>query len=359
MSYILDVNVLQPGDIVISSGSSLGAQVIKVGTWSKDTHAMLYVGHTLIHAIPDGGVFSKNPQREIFKKIDHVKVLRLKNSLPPLALNSICDYARSLTGSIYSVKEALLTKLHSDKQTDARTNMQFCSRLVAQSYASQGCLLVTNPHYCSPVDLSQSPLLMEITGAVRKASDAEINFSKTSDPNLDNQKVTYCWLNKVRVVANELGSEIQCINDVSEFIDSHPEQDLIVSGFIQESGYLEHYKCDLTLNPYRYDLDRFIEHFSSNEIPLAVAVAVEFKKEPGMIAHYGHNFIGYSQMYEKTNFKYHELHKELYLNMLNLIRVRLVVMYEALTPPTDINLKANVYILIQQIDNMLKPHVAP
>lgn len=359
MSYILDVNSLQLGDIIISSGSSLGAQVIKVGTWSKDTHAMLYVGHTMIHAIPDGGVFSKNPQREIFKKMDHVKVLRLKKSLPYPDLHSICDYARSLTGSIYSVKEALLTKLHGDKQTEARTNMQFCSRLVAQSYASRNCSLVKNPNYCSPVDLSQSPLLMEITGAVRKASDAEINFSKTPDPNLENQKLTYCWLNQVREVANNFGFEIQKINNVPEFICSHPEQDHVVSGFIQESGYLEHYKCDLTINPYRYNISEFIKYFASKGIPLDVAVAAELEKEPGMITHFGRNFIGHSKMYETTGFKYYDLHGKLYCNMLNLIKDRLVVMSGALTPPTDIQLKANIYILIQQVDMILMPPVAP
>ena len=39
MSYILDFNKVQPGDIVISSGTTIGAQVIKLGTWSKDTHS--------------------------------------------------------------------------------------------------------------------------------------------------------------------------------------------------------------------------------------------------------------------------------------------------------------------------------
>jgi hypothetical protein len=168
MSYILDFNNMQLGDVVISSGTSLVAQVIKLGTWSKDTHAMLYVGHTMIHAIPDGGVFSKSPQRELFKSVEHVKVFRLKDSVPFSTLSSICDHARSLTGSIYSVKEAVRTKRYSNKQTDAQTNMQFCSRLIAQSYAYQNIDLVKNSNYCSPKELNNSALLIEVAGAVKK-----------------------------------------------------------------------------------------------------------------------------------------------------------------------------------------------
>lgn len=350
MSYILDLNKVQQGDIVISSGTSFGAQVIKLGTWSKDTHAMLCVGHTMIHAIPDGGVFSKNPQREIFQSAKHVKVLRLKDSVPFSCLSSICDYARSLTGSIYSVKEAVRTKQHSNKQTDAQTNMQFCSRLIAQSYAYQNINLVNNSNYCSPKELSNSPLLIEVEDPIRKASNDEIAFAKTPDPTLENQKVTYDWLNKVRVIASSLEFEIQSINDVCEFIILHPEQDLVISEFLKLSGYLDHYQCDLQLNSYRYDLDKFIEYFNNKNIPLEEAVAGELQKEPRMIEHFYKNLTHYTQMYENTNLKYHELHKTLYLNMLLFIKNRLVVMYSALTSPTDIELKVQVFLFIQTID---------
>ena len=353
MSYILDFNNMQLGDVVISSGTSLGAQVIKLGTWSKDTHAMLYVGHTMIHAIPDGGVFSKSPQRELFKSAEHVKVLRLKDSVPFSTLNSICDHARSLTGSIYSVKEAVRTKRHSNKQTDAQTNMQFCSRLIAQSYAYQSINLVKNSNYCSPKELSNSALLIEVAGAVKKASDDEIAFSKTPDPSLENQKVTYDWLNKVRVIASGLDREIQTINDVSDFIKHHPEQDSVVSELVKLSGYLEHYQCDLKLNSYRYDLEEFIAYFKNKNILIEEAVAGELQKEPGMIDHFYRNLTVHTQIYEETNLKYHELHRNLYLNMLLFIKDRLVVMYSALIPPTDMKLKAQVFLFIQRIDGIV------
>ncbi|MFV7786174.1 YiiX/YebB-like N1pC/P60 family cysteine hydrolase [Shewanella marisflavi] len=353
MSYILDFNKVQPGDIVISSGTSLGAQVIKLGTWSKDTHAMLYVGHTMIHAVPDGGVFSKNPQRELFKSAKHVKVLRLKESVASSVLSSICDYARSLSGSIYSVKEAIRTKRHSNKQTDAQTNMQFCSRLVAQSYAYQDINLVKNSNYCSPKELSNSDLLEEVLGAVRKASADEVEFSKTPDPTIENQKVTYKWLNKVRVIASALDYEVQTINDVADFVKSHPEKDPEISELIKLSGYLEHYQCDLKLNPYRYDLEGFKEYFSNRNIPIEEAVEGELQKEPSMIDHFYRNLTVHVQLYKETGLEYHDLHRNLYLNMLQFIKDRLVVMYSSLTPPTDMQLKAKVFIFIQRIDEIV------
>jgi len=307
----------------------------------------------MIHAIPDGGVFSKNPQRELFKTKNHVKVLRLKDSVSFSSLSAICDYARSLTGSIYSVKEAVRSKVHSKKQTDAQTNMQFCSRLIAQSYAYQNIHLVNNSNYCSPKELSNSPLLKEVKGAVRKASEEEVAFSKTSDPILENQKVTYDWLNKVRVIASDLGFEIQTINDVSEFINFHPKQDLVVSALVESSGYLEHYLCDLKFNPYRYKLEEFIEYFTNENIPLEDAVAGEIQKEPGMIDLLYRNYSIHTQMYKRTDFKYHEIHAKLYLNILLFIKKRLVVMFESLSPPTDIKLKAQVFLYINKIDEIV------
>jgi hypothetical protein len=353
MSFILDFDQVNLGDIIISSGTSFGAQFIKAGTWSKDTHAMIYVGHTMIHAVPKGGVFSKNPQRELFKSKDHVKVFRVKNKLSLDTLNSICDHARALVGSIYSVKEAVLTKKHAKSSTDAQTKMQFCSRLVAQAYASQDIEIVNNPNYCSPKELSNSSSLQEVKDAIRKASDDEIKFSKTTDPTLENQKVTYDWLNKSREIANALDFEIQTVNDVSIFIKAHPTQDSVICEFIKNSGYLDHYQCDLKLNPFRYNSEEFIEYFSNENIDLENGVIGELEKEPGLIDHFYRNYSAHNQMHKQTSFNYYKLHVELYSNILLLIKERLVVMYNILPAPINVKLKTHICVLIQTIDEIV------
>ena len=353
MSYILDMSKLQLGDIVISSGTSLGAQFIKIGTLSKDTHAMLYTDHTMIHAVPDGGVFSKNPQRELFKSEEHVRVLRLKERIPHELLELICDYARSLVGAIYSVKEAIRTKKSAKTLDGAKTNMQFCSRLIAQSYASQNISLVNNVNYCSPKELGNSTLLQEAIGCVRKASQEDIAFAKSPDPTVENQRRTYEWLNKTRDIAKKLDFNVQAINDVSTFLQHYPKNDTSVCDFIKKSGYLEHYNVDLNLNPHRYDDKLFTEYFKEKQIPLEEAVKGEFQKEPGLINHMNKNYQVHSQMYASTNLEYHAIHVKLYQDILLFVKSRLIVLYQVFTTSIDTKFKAQLFLLIQQIEQIV------
>ena len=137
------------------------------------------------------------------------------------------------------------------------------------------------------------------------------------------------------------------------FIKTHPEQDSVVSELVKLSGYLEHYQCDLKLNPYRYSLEEFKEYFESKNIPIEEAVVGELQKEPSMIDHFYRNLTVHTQIYKESHFQYHELHRNLYLNMLQFIKDRLVVMYSALTLPTDMNLKAKTFLLIQSIDEIV------
>ena len=188
---------------------------------------------------------------------------------------------------------------------------------------------------------------------IRKASDDEIKFSKTPDPTLENQEVTYKWLNQARNVAKILDFEIQTINDVPNFIQNHPEQDEGISEFIEKSSYLEQYKCDLKLNPYRYDSDEFVEYFLEKKIPLEDAIDGELQKEPSLIDHIYRNHSVHSQMHEVTNFKYHALHITLYSNILLLIKDRLVIMYTVMPAPINVKLKSDIYLLIQIIDQIV------
>ena len=68
-SYML----IEIGDIILESGSSKFSWWIKYGTNSKYSHAMIYVGHSIIHALTDG-VYTENPQRIIVDSINNLKI---------------------------------------------------------------------------------------------------------------------------------------------------------------------------------------------------------------------------------------------------------------------------------------------
>lgn len=326
MGYILDLGKLIVGDIVLSSGDGKAAAIIKKATSSHYSHAMLYVDNQINHAIPDGGVYSENPQRLIFQSPQDLKVLRLKRSVELQTLLAICDYSGTLVGSVYSVKEAVAAKVLGNQVKDAKSNDQFCSRLVAQSYASVGIDLVVNPNYCSPSDLERSNELSIVEGAVRLANPQELQFAKTPSPIKKNQDVTYNWLYKARDLASSVGVKIQTINNVNEFLFNCPQFDSAVCDYVRDSGYLEQYLDDMSINSYRYDKKEFLIKIRLSGSQPAAFVRSELGKEDGLVRRMVMNFHSSKCNYEQTGLSFHALHMELYKNILMLVKKRLDVM---------------------------------
>lgn len=96
MPYILDLHKLQLGDIILESGTTKYSEAIKTATNSDYSHAMLYVGGSIIHAMPDG-VYSENPQRIIVESKESLKVMRTKMTLSEDNKQIICTFGRNLS----------------------------------------------------------------------------------------------------------------------------------------------------------------------------------------------------------------------------------------------------------------------
>lgn len=155
--FVLNHDLLQPGDIILERGYAWYSAEIAKHTNSRYSHAMIYVGGTIIEATMDGGVYSRIPNRSTVRDIRDFKVLRLKVHPGNETLQTICDHARYLSGSQYSVTEALKVKgtdFLREFASDSRK--QFCSRLVAQCYQKAGINLTENINFCSPGDIERS-----------------------------------------------------------------------------------------------------------------------------------------------------------------------------------------------------------
>jgi hypothetical protein len=254
-----DLEKLKIGDVLLSSDNTPMSATIARATRGEFSHAMLYVGHSLIHAMPDG-VYSKNPQRYIRDAGNQLAVYRL---LPELSHESIfdaaCDYARAQVGALYSVPAAALSKALSHVGTQSRTGKQFCSRLVAQAYARAGVALVPKPDFCSPNDLARSACLQRVPDAMRELGPNEISFANSEDFNAVLQQKNFQWLDKTRrMVARRGLGEIHTQNDVLPMLVKHPGYDKVVSKFVLDSGYPDFYDWDRAKNSYRYDARLFL-----------------------------------------------------------------------------------------------------
>lgn len=241
-------SALQIGDIILTTTNAPVSKAIRTFTKSEISHAMVYVDdHSVIDAT-DEGVHARNKQRLFFADACAVYVLRLKTPLGQSDLKAVCSFVRSRVGTQYSIREAVLTAIGGGKSF---TRKQFCSRLVAQAYASVGQLLVHDPHFCSPEDLNNSPLVTRVDAATRPVSDEEVQEWKSRP---DMTQVTRDATNRVLDGARKKNKDIQDLNDIDQHLVAHPEDDAYFCDLFISSGYLTLWRAELYRNPWQYDV---------------------------------------------------------------------------------------------------------
>ncbi len=326
MKYLLDLKQLQPGDIVLEAGETpIVSEAIKRATSSDYSHAMIYTDHSLIHAVKKEGVFSKNPQRMLRSSRESFKVLRLKDSSLQSKLEEICDNASAKVGSLYSTSEASKSALqNTPKETSKK---QFCSRLVAQSYSQEGVLLVDDANYCTPEDLNKSPLLEVVENCVREAGEEDLEMASREDPNLENQKETFKWLNLARKHLKKEGAYIQTINDVGEHLSQNRSSDKRICKLIESTNYLSIYNVDRTLNTYRYSAQKFTEKMQAS-LNHDEILAGEVDLNRRELERHGKSIRVARHNYHNINLKFIKLHIKLYRNLLLETECRLKVIKE-------------------------------
>lgn len=267
--FTYDIPTLKAGDIILSTTDSEVSRAIRLATNCDYSHAMIYVRNTIIHA-DGGGVFTTNPQRRMFREGQSI-VLRHKNCTA-LQLQNICSHALNLSGSLYSVPEALLAKGFSNSTEKSTSQRQYCSRLVAQSYESQNVKIVNNADYCTPADFLKSEDFIVVDNAVRKALPEEIEIFKKPDTIKIHQAHTFAWLKEVKKLARAKrhNYNIFSIASALEYVAAHPEVDREVLKKIKSTPYLTDYDLDKSANPHRYDVSKFAKALisASNSIEL-------------------------------------------------------------------------------------------
>jgi len=136
------------------------------------------------------------------------------------------------------------------KAVQDASNRQFCSRLVAQSYAFAPVKLVPNADYCYPKDLGDSSLLRVISDCLRQASDAELRFAEDDNPLERQTQATNFILAEIRKLT---GSDIQTFEQPVPYLMANPQHDKEVAEMVRASGYLYLWAIDVDRNRWRYD----------------------------------------------------------------------------------------------------------
>ena len=239
---------LAAGDIVLTTSTEFVSKVIRFSTRSDVSHAMVCVeSYSVIDATSEG-VHARNVQRFGFEDECAIYVLRSKQPLDDKQVKGICDYVRQVVGTEYTKKEAVLTRLGGSADFSQK---QFCSRLVAQAFASVGIQLVKDPNYCSPEELKKSPLLMIIEPCWLTLSEEEAAaWEANPDATQTMRDVTNVVLDAVRTK----DASVQSLNDIDFHLIKYPGNDDFVLAAFESSGFMEVWKEQLVKNPWLYDL---------------------------------------------------------------------------------------------------------
>ncbi|EQA7817246.1 MULTISPECIES: YiiX/YebB-like N1pC/P60 family cysteine hydrolase [Enterobacter] len=339
--FILDTDQLKIGDIILEHGYAKHSDVICSQTGSRYSHAMIYVGGTIIEATLDGGVFSRVPNRSVVRDINDFKVLRLKETADVNMFLHITDYARSLLGSKYSVAQALSVKGGRSLQNIYQNSRkQFCSRLVAQSYAKGGVILVQDVNFCSPADIERSDKLFEVPDAVRLASAYEAQHALAVSPHSEHAKNTVKFIDLSLKILKKHGVKsvgtpdgevlIMTLNDISQAVyenSSNHSLDEELTQAMHDSGYLDHIDIDRKVNSFRYNYDQFklmLDTTSSQEVMFEVLSDEFYQVCLGFSARL-QSYINGRENHRKFSLKYTEAELLIARTMLQCLYDRIVI----------------------------------
>lgn len=249
--YIVDQSKLLKGDILLTRENSLTSKIVQLGTFSKYSHAILYLGDSSFIHSDSIGVHSGNLQRLLFNDASKVVVLRLKREEDHAHIDNICSFARTQVGMQYSVPQATASVVRGARLLNDESNRQYCSRLVAQSYKAGSLILVPNPDFCYPKELEKSTHLTVVSGCVRRATQAEIEFAESESPIEVQTRITNTFLAQARQIASE---DLQTFEQVVDLLLRRQELDDALSKALVKSGYLKFWQLDVHRNPWRYSV---------------------------------------------------------------------------------------------------------
>ncbi|MDE0567768.1 MULTISPECIES: YiiX/YebB-like N1pC/P60 family cysteine hydrolase [Shewanella] len=312
----INTDILMKGDVVLTTTSGKDSGFIRKVTRSDISHAMICVAYGSVIDSTEEGVQARNIQKLLYDDECAIYILRLKTPLSQVQADSIVNYARASTGTSYTKIEA--AKSIAPEIAGKGGIKQFCSRMVARAYASAGIMLVNNPDYCTPNDLKNSELLMHVENPWVVVSDNEVKTIKQVGDTTEGMREK---TNNLLMAIRALDPNVESINDIDSLVIRREDLDHSIANAFRTSGYLDHWKVELSRFPWRYDQTLITQFYHSLTDPKEL---IQYCRdtlrddENGAFAHWEANARGYSEanrMYPRETFRLlNELYSQLSLN---------------------------------------------
>lgn len=161
--YILDAEELLPGDVILSTPYAIKSFFIRASTFSRYSHAAIYLGNHLYAEAIGLGVRVRSVDTIVSKRI---KVIRLKNTEGLDSKHKAIQAVERVDHYLYLpywLQGALLSGFVREN-VDSRKNM-FCSHFVAQCYADVGINVAgrRKPENITPGRFARSHAFYDVT----------------------------------------------------------------------------------------------------------------------------------------------------------------------------------------------------
>jgi len=291
---------MRVGDIVFTTTNQLQSKIIRKTLKSDYSHVLLYVSlGSCIHA-DSQGVHSINTQRLMFEDATNVFVKRHSQTVnwEHKYLSLLCNYARSKVGTEYSVPEAIKAGFFAKFphiKVAKHSSLQYCSRLVGETYNKANLNVVDNPDFCTPADIFNSKQLIDVENFLVIAKEGDLEFANDIKRNKIQRQteITNHLFDEIRTRVN---SQIQDWDDIFNHIIKFEQDDELVSKIIEKSTYLDMWKDELNDNPWRYSQ----KHLALINPPISI-LERELQMASDDKDRFLSGYIYYKEMYEKRS----------------------------------------------------------
>ena len=317
----INIENLKKGDIVLTTSSKKKPSgIIRAVTNSDISHAMICVSYSSVIDSTGEGVQARNIQKISYEDSCAIYILRSKAPLSDEVIEKITNYARSVTGTRYSIAEAAVSVVPNFLKNSGKK--QFCSRMVARAYSVAGIDLVNNPDFCTPNDIKNSSLLFFVDKPSIQVNEEEIQaIEEEGDTTEGMRKVTNSLLADLR----NIDPSIESINDIDTLIIRKPELDSIISEKLENSGYLDFWETEPSRFPWRYDPIKMAQLYHSledQEVLLDYCRDTIEQNKNGDFKHWRINADGYRNLHSKFNYKTFLLYANLYFKLASQHEIR-------------------------------------
>ena len=162
LRYMLEGELLRPGDILLSTQEAKASLAIRLFTRSRFSHAAIVLGDGMYAEAVGLGVRIRSIRTILAPRL----LVRRLASGDTTAAQRAADLARKYVHAGYWTSGAMLAMFRAARLDDR--NLLFCSHLVARCYEEAGAAIVerTAPDKTTPASLARSDRLVDVADAV-------------------------------------------------------------------------------------------------------------------------------------------------------------------------------------------------